>query len=74
MTKHRMKASEAERLRLLIREMTKQSMIYRVLRDELRQIGRWRNAPRGSVSGIVAGAKVEGESVQLVGQDDEVCA
>jgi hypothetical protein len=38
---------DENQVRLLIRTMTKRSRFYRVLKEELAAIGRWRNMPRG---------------------------
>jgi len=43
----RMRRWEVDRLKLLIRKMTRHSKVYKVLRDELRLIGHWKNRPRG---------------------------
>jgi hypothetical protein len=38
---------DRDQIRRLIRGMTPRSAFYRLLRDELKAIGRWRNKPRG---------------------------
>lgn len=38
---------DEEQLRWLIRRMTPQCQFFRVLREELRRVGRWKNLPRG---------------------------
>jgi hypothetical protein len=38
---------DEEKVRMLIRTMTPRSAFYRLLRDELKAIGRWKNKPRG---------------------------
>ena len=40
-----------KQLRELIRTMTPRSKFYRVLREELKAIGRWKNLPRGRHTG-----------------------
>jgi len=41
---------DPEQVRMLIRTMTPRSKFYRLLRDELKAIGRWKNMPRGRSS------------------------
>jgi hypothetical protein len=43
----KVKASELERFRQLVRNMSRQSEVYRMLRDELTALGHWKAAPRG---------------------------
>jgi hypothetical protein len=38
---------DEEGVRRLIRNMTPQSKFFRLLREELKAIGRWKNLPRG---------------------------
>ena len=38
---------DEEHLRRLIRTMTPRSQVFRVLREELSKIGRWKRLPRG---------------------------
>ena len=47
---NRLKASEVERLRLMIREMSYDSLLYRLLKEELSARGHWKAAPRGKPS------------------------
>jgi hypothetical protein len=34
-------------LRMLIQEMTPRTKFFKVLREELKRVGRWKNLPRG---------------------------
>jgi hypothetical protein len=38
---------DAEQLRRLLRNMTPRSQLYRVLKQELEAMGRWKQLPRG---------------------------
>lgn len=43
----RLTPNEAERLRFMVRNMTHDSAIYKLLRDELGALGHWKARPRG---------------------------
>jgi len=36
-----------ERFRMLIRRMTRDSLLYEMLKDELEKLGHWKQKPRG---------------------------
>lgn len=44
------KASEITRFRLLVRGMTRQGEVYKMLKEELGAMGYWKAAPRGKPS------------------------
>jgi len=39
---------DIDRLRLEIRDMTRDSVLYQALKEELTELGHWRNQPRGN--------------------------
>lgn len=43
----RITQAESDALRELIRGMTRDSLIYKLLKDELSVLGHWKNKPRG---------------------------
>lgn len=42
----RLKRAEVERLRLIVRNMSRDSAIYKMLKSELSGLGHWKNRPR----------------------------
>lgn len=47
---HRLSTKEQAKLRQMIRIMSRDSSLYRLLRDELKTRGNWKQAPRGKPS------------------------
>lgn len=47
MAAKRSEAGEVERFRELIRGMSSRSEVFKMLKEELSKLGRWRNLPRG---------------------------
>lgn len=43
----RAELDEIARFRELVRQMTPKTEVYRMLKEELSKMGRWRNLPRG---------------------------
>jgi len=53
----RLKANEAERLRGLIRGMSRNSAIYELLKEELSVLGYWKAKPRGKPNYALASSR-----------------
>lgn len=46
--RHRLSQEMQSKLRQMIRSMSRDSALYRLLRDELKTLGHWKQAPRGN--------------------------
>jgi hypothetical protein len=53
----RSNAEEIERFRLLIRQMSRDSILYRMLQKELTTLGHWKQKPRGKPGNPMKGGK-----------------
>ena len=67
---NRLKASEIDRLRTMIREMSYDSLLYKLLKEELTALGYWKAAPRGKPNIANFGGNGQTTDVQTYIVDD----